>query len=221
MDQVETNDAVSKLVENYLSPAEDPQYLGRIGCYDVMGVIGQGGTGVVLKALESRLNRFVAIKVLAPHLTANGPARKRFEREGRAIAAVSHEHVVPIYAVDEFRGLPYIVMQYIPGVSLLQRIAKSGPLSTTEVTRIGYQVALGLAAAHKQGIVHRDVKPANVLLEETVERAMVTDFGMARVADDGTMTAPVRFLEPRNTCHQNKLEGSLSIPERICLASVD
>lgn len=175
-------------LQNFLAPTEYPQFLGRLGTYEVCGIIGQGGTGIVVKALDQRLNRYVAIKVLNPAMAGNGPARRRFEREGRAIAAVSHEHVVPIYAVNEYRGLPYIVMQYIPGVSLLHRINKSGSLDTCEVVRIGLQVALGLNAAHSQGIIHRDVKPANVLLEETVERAMVTDFGLARVADEVTMT---------------------------------
>lgn len=171
-----------------LGPTDDPAMLGRIDQYEVCGVIGQGATGIVLKALEPALHRFVAIKVLSPMFSGSGAARKRFARESRAVAAVSHEHVVPIYAVSEFRDLPYLVMQYVPGVSLLERIEKDGALETCEVARIGLQVARGLAAAHAQGIVHRDVKPANVLLEETVDRAMVTDFGLARVADEATMT---------------------------------
>ena len=186
-----TTEVVDTTVNNlidHLAPTEDPKFLGRLGAYEVCGIIGQGSTGIVLKAFEPRLNRYVAIKVLSPTLASNGSARKRFEREGRAIASVSHEHVVPIYAVDDYRGLPYIVMQYIPGVSLLQRIKKSGSLNTCEVVRIGLQVARGLDAAHRQGIVHRDVKPANVILEDTIDRAMVTDFGLARVADEGTMT---------------------------------
>ena len=162
------NDQRLSQLQSFLAPTEDPLFLGRLGNYEVCGIIGQGSTGIVVKALEKRLNRYVAIKVLNPTMAGNGPARRRFEREGRAIAAVSHEHVVPIYAVNEFRGLPYIVMQYIPGVSLLHRINKSGSLDTCEVVRIGLQVALGLNAAHRQGIIHRDVKPANVLLEETV-----------------------------------------------------
>ena len=183
----EETPAITSLVE-HLVPSEDPKFLGRLGCYEVSGVIGQGSTGIVVKALDQRLNRFVAIKVLTPTLASNGPARRRFEREGRAVAAVSHEHVVPIYAVDEYRGLPYIVMQYIPGLSLLQRIEKSGALNTCEVVRIGMQVASALSAAHGQGIVHRDVKPANVLLHGSIDRALVTDFGLARVSDDATMT---------------------------------
>ncbi len=172
----------------FLAPTDDPRMLGRLGNYEICGFIGQGSTGIVLKAFEPSLNRYVAIKVLSPVYSSNGAARKRFEREGRAVASVVHPNIVPIHAVDQFRGLPYIVMQYVPGLSLLQRLDKDGPLQTDEVARIGLQVAKGLAAAHKVGIVHRDVKPANVILENTIERAMVTDFGLARVADDASMT---------------------------------
>ncbi|MEM7310922.1 MAG: protein kinase [Planctomycetota bacterium] len=175
-------------VKALLHPSDDPAMLGRLGHYEVAGLIGRGSTGFVLKALEPRLNRFVAIKLLAPSFAASGVARARFEREGRAVAAVSHEHVVPIHAVDEHRGLPYIVMRYVPGLSLQQRIDGEGPLDTCEATRVGLQVAGALAAAHAQGIVHRDVKPANVLIGHTVDRAMVTDFGLARVADEASMT---------------------------------
>lgn len=175
-------------LQEYLGPTDNPDMLGRLGSYEVCGLVGRGSTGVVVKALEPRLNRYVAIKVLSPSFSSNGPARTRFEREARSVAAVSHEHVVPIYAVDEYRGLPFIVMQYIPGGSLLQRIESRGPLDTIEVVRLGMQVAKGLAAAHEQGIVHRDVKPANVMLETKVDRAMVSDFGLARVADEAAMT---------------------------------
>ncbi|MEM6470298.1 MAG: protein kinase [Planctomycetota bacterium] len=173
---------------DFLAPTDDPRMLGRLGSYEICGFIGQGSTGIVLKAFEPSLNRYVAIKVLSPAFSSNGAARKRFEREGRAVAAVVHQNIVPIHAVDQFRNLPYIVMQYVPGLSLLQRLERNGPLDTCEVARIGLQVASGLAAAHKVGIVHRDVKPANVILENTIERAMVTDFGLARVADDASMT---------------------------------
>ena len=175
-------------IVEYLGPTDRPDMLGRIGAYEVCGFIGHGSTGVVVKAFEPRLNRYVAIKVLSPSLATSGTARRRFEREGRAVAAVSHEHVVPIFAVDEFRRLPYIVMQFVGGGSLQQRIDNRGPLGPVEVVRIGRQVACGLAAAHAQGIVHRDVKPANVMLETGVDRALVTDFGMARVTDEASMT---------------------------------
>ncbi|MEM8709483.1 MAG: protein kinase [Planctomycetota bacterium] len=171
-----------------LDATDDPAYLGRVGGYEVCGVIGCGATGMVLKAMEPRLNRFVAIKLMAPRFRHHGGARSRFEREGQAVAAVSNEHVVPIFAVDDHRGLPFIVMQYVAGPSLQERIDRDGPLATKEVTRIGLQVARGLSAAHAQGIIHRDVKPANVLLQANVDRALVTDFGLARVADEASLT---------------------------------
>ncbi|MEM1185335.1 MAG: protein kinase [Planctomycetota bacterium] len=171
-----------------LAPSEDPSMLGRIGHYEVQGIVGQGSTGVVLKAMDPRLNRTVAIKVLAPTVTTSGAARRRFEREARAVAAVAHDHVVPIYSVDEHDGLPFIVMQYVSGASLRVRLHRDGPLSTREAARVGLQIARALGAAHAQGIVHRDVKPANVLVEGTVDRVMVTDFGLASVADEASVT---------------------------------
>lgn len=177
-----------KLSLSFLAPSDDPHSLGRIGHYEILGVIGRGGTGVVLKAFDSTLHRNVAIKVLSPHLAASGPARTRFARESVAVAAVVHEHIVPIYAVDEFQGVPYLVMRYVPGESLAERIAKHGPLDTLAILRVGLQTAQGLAAAHAQGIVHRDVKPANILMEHGVERLLLTDFGLARTVDDASLT---------------------------------
>lgn len=175
-------------LKSILGPTDNPQMMGRIGAYEVSGVIGYGGTGVVLKAFDAKLNRFVAIKVLAPSFANNASARVRFEREGKAVAAVSNDHVVPVHAVDEYRGLPYIVMQYVAGKSLQQRIDLQGPLQVKESIRIGIQVAQALVCAHAQGIIHRDIKPANILLENGVERVRVTDFGLAQVADDASMT---------------------------------
>ncbi len=172
----------------FLAPTDDPRMIGRMGVYEVSGVIGCGGMGVILKALEPSLNRYVALKILWPHLAVHGAARQRFAREARAAAAVVHEHVVPIYAVDEFQGIPYIVMQYVPGRSLQERISRDGALSIEQVLRIGRQIATALEAAHAQGLVHRDVKPGNILLENGIERVLVTDFGLARAADDASLT---------------------------------
>src|SRR5262249_18040637 len=115
-------------------------------------------------------------------------ARRRFTREGRAAAAVSHDHVITIHAVEDSGPLPYIVMQLVAGASLQERIDRAGPLPLVEVLRIGRQTAAGLAAAHAQGLVHRDVKPANILLENGIERVKLTDFGLARAADDASLT---------------------------------
>ena len=121
--------------------------------------------GLVLKALDPSLNRFVAIKVLAPELATSASARRRFAREGQAAAAICHDHVVAIHAVDASGGLPYLVMQYVAGKSLQDRIDGTGPLRVEEIVRIGMQAARGLEAAHAVGLIHRDVKPSNILLE--------------------------------------------------------
>jgi serine/threonine-protein kinase len=145
--------------------------------------------GVVLKAFDRSLNRHVAIKVLSPFLAGAAAARLRFAREARAMAALSHEHVAPIYAVDEHRGLPYFAMEYVPGGTLSARLAAEGPLEVVAAVRIAMQTALALAAAHDSGLVHRDIKPANILLDRGVERVRVADFGLARAASEATETA--------------------------------
>ena len=171
-----------------LAPTDDDRMIGRWGTYEVVGVVGTGGMGVVLKAFDAALNRYVAIKVLAPHLGSSGAARKRFSREAQAAAAVVHDNVIEIYGVAEAAGLPYLVMPYIRGPSLQRRLDGEGPLALVEILRVGMQAAAGLAAAHAQGLVHRDVKPANILLADGVERVKLTDFGLARAADDASLT---------------------------------
>ena len=171
-----------------LAPTDDDRMLGRWGTYEVVGVVGTGGMGVVLKAFDAALNRYVAIKVLAPHLGSSGAARKRFSREAQASAAVVHDNVIEIYGVAETAGLPYLVMPYVRGPSLQRRLDDGGPMALAEILRVGMQAAAGLAAAHAQGLVHRDVKPANILLADGIERVKLTDFGLARAADDASLT---------------------------------
>lgn len=171
-----------------LTPTDDPEMLGRVGDYEVSGVVGVGGMGAVLKGFDKSLRRVVAIKVMAPHLANSGSARTRFQREARAAAAITHDNVIDTYGVSEANGLPYLVMPYARGPSLQKRIDESGPLSALEVVRIGRQIAGGLSAAHEQGLVHRDIKPANILLNEGIERLWITDFGVARAVDDASMT---------------------------------
>jgi hypothetical protein len=172
----------------FLRPADRPDLIGKLGDYEVQEVIGQGGFGVVLKAFEPALHRHVAIKVLSPALAGSAVARKRFTREAQAAAAVCHDHIVAVYRVHEADGLPYLVMQYIAGESLQARLDRTGPLDVVETVRIGLQTAQGLAAAHKQGLIHRDIKPANLLLENGLARVKITDFGLARMADDVGLT---------------------------------
>jgi serine/threonine protein kinase len=173
---------------DFLTPTTEPGYVGALGPYLILEVIGRGGMGIVLRGFDRKLNRIVAIKVLAPELAANPNARRRFVREARAAASVSHPHVVTIHAVDDEQLPPYLVMECVVGQSLQEKLDRTGPLRLTEVLRIGRQVADGLAAAHQQGLVHRDIKPANILLENGVERVKITDFGLARAVDDVAIT---------------------------------
>jgi serine/threonine protein kinase len=173
---------------HFLTPTDRADLLGTLGDYEVEAVIGQGGMGVVLQAFEPALHRLVAIKVLAPALAGSATARRRFTREAQAAAAVCHEHVVAVHGVHEADGLPYLVMQYIPGESLQTRLDRIGPLDLAETVRIGMQTASGLAAAHAQGLIHRDIKPANLLLENGLARVKISDFGLARMADDVGLT---------------------------------
>ena len=189
-------------ITDYLDATDDPRMMGRFGGYEIAGIVGSGGMGVVLKGFEMALDRYVAIKVLAPHLATSGAARTRFAREARAAAAVLHENVVSIHRVSEANGLPCLVMPYIAGDSLVKRLDERGPLELHEILRIGAQIAAGLAAAHAQGLVHRDIKPGNILLGSGIERVTITDFGLARAADDasltrsGVITGTPQFMSP-------------------------
>ncbi|MCG8648499.1 MAG: serine/threonine protein kinase [Pirellulales bacterium] len=176
------------MIQSLLNPSDDPRSAGRIGPFEVMGIVGAGGMGVVLKAREPSLDRFVAIKLLAPHLASSPSARKRFAREGRAAAAVIHDNVMAIYQVAQWNEIPYLVMPYHPDPSLQQRIDAEGSLNIEAVLTIAMQIARGLSAAHSQGLVHRDVKPANVLVSQGTDRAVITDFGLAQAADDASLT---------------------------------
>ncbi len=173
---------------DFLEPPTHPELLGRLGRYDIERVIGVGGMGIVLRAFDSDLHRVVAIKVLAAHVAHIPSARRRFAREAQAAAAVVHPHVIPIFNVHTDSQIPYLVMQYVSGMSLQQRVDQSGPLPVSDVLRIAQQTAAGLAAAHAQGLVHRDVKPANILLLEQVDRVLLSDFGLARAVDDASLT---------------------------------
>lgn len=175
---------------SFLRPSPIPGRLGRLGEFDIIRVIGKGGMGVVLHAFDPNLQRDVAIKILDPHLATNVTARQRFTREARSAAAVNHDNLVTIYQVDEDSrsGLPYLVMQLVIGESLEQRLRKVGKLSIADVTRLGVQLGAGLTAAHTGGLIHRDIKPGNILIETATDKAILTDFGLARAAEDLKLT---------------------------------
>jgi serine/threonine-protein kinase len=175
----------STLDVKFLLPSPNPDALGRIADCDVLGVIGRGGMGIVFQAHDSALQRVVAIKVLSPHLAGSAEANRRFLREARAAAGINHPNVVVIHAVGEQSGMPYLVMEAIGGRSLHERIQTGSPFGLSEVLSIGVQIADGLAAAHRQGVIHRDIKPRNIMLEDGSGRVKITDFGLALVAVDG------------------------------------
>ena len=160
----------------------------HLGPYAIHGEIGRGGMGVVLKAFDTKLNRPVAIKVLTPRVADGKAAREQFLREARAAAVIKNPHVVTVHSVDEIDGEPYIVMEYVSGKSLQRRLKTQPPLEIDEIVRIGLEVAQGLGAAHAQGLVHRDVKPSNILLEGPQQTVKLTDFGLACCLFEGNLT---------------------------------
>jgi serine/threonine protein kinase len=175
---------------NFLGPPTDPAYIGRLAHFDVMRMIGRGGMGIVLEAFDSRLQRNVALKVLDPEVAHDATARQRFCREARAAASITHENVIAVHQVEHAPEgeLPYLVMQLITGETLEQRLLREQRLPLKEIVRIALQTAQGLAAAHAQGLTHRDIKPGNILLEPPHDRVKLTDFGLARIADDVKLT---------------------------------
>jgi hypothetical protein len=191
---VQPDDAVMPTLAGPPLPSEpDPRLMApdesmpaTIGGYTILKVIGQGGMGRVYLARDERLDRDVAIKVLHATRAGDRAARMRFLREGRAAAAVEHPHVMTIHQVGEQDGLPFIVMQRLEGQTLGQYHERGGMVPLAEVLRIGREAAEGLAAAHRLGLVHRDIKPDNIFLAAPTRQVKIIDFGLARdAAEDG------------------------------------
>lgn len=164
------------------------ELVGVIDHFDLLEPIGSGGMGFVYKAYDRRLHRLVAVKVLSPSVATTGAARQRFLREAQAAATITSPHVVPIHAVSQIDGLPYLVMSLVDGPDLQHWITQHGPLPIVKALRIAHQIASGLLAAHHQGVIHRDVKPANILIQPSILQAALTDFGLAIVADEASLT---------------------------------
>jgi serine/threonine protein kinase len=171
-----------------LAPCVKPDRIGLLDEYEVIEVVGRGGMATVLRAFDTKLSRVVAVKVMARELAANPHAVKRFLREAKAAANVVHENVVTIHSINDKHRPPYLVMEFVAGQTLQQKIEKQGALDVLSILGIATQTAAGLAAAHKLGLIHRDVKPGNILLEGSGERVKITDFGLARTADDAEVT---------------------------------
>jgi hypothetical protein len=178
------------------------------GEYSLERELGRGGMGIVYLARDVQLDRDVAIKVLPTHLSHTAEARERFVREARTAAGLSHPHIVPIHRVGEAGGFVFFVMSYVEGETLGERLRTRGPLPPVEATRMLREVSWALAYAHGRGIVHRDVKPDNIMLETGTGRALVTDFGIAHGGRDpgpetepGKITGTAHFMSPEQAAN--------------------
>ena len=158
--------------------------------YEIVGKIGTGGMADVYKAMDHKLNRFVAVKVLKPEFREDTTFIKKFISEAQAAAGLTHPNIVNVFDVGDDGGVYYIVMELIEGITLKEYISKKGKLSIKEATSIAIQVSMGLEAAHSHGIVHRDVKPQNIIIS-TDGKVKVTDFGIARAASSNTISSNV------------------------------
>jgi len=195
-------------------PARLAEALGD--AYTIEGEIGRGGMGVVYRARDERLQRRVAIKVLPPELAFQQDIRQRFTREAQTAARLSHPHIVPIHSVGEGQGLVYFVMGYVDGESVAARIRRRGSLPVEEARRIMMETADALSAAHAMSVIHRDIKPDNILLEGTRGRVMVTDFGIAKAlsaASGATLTGigvaigTPAFMSPEQAAGERDIDG--------------
>jgi eukaryotic-like serine/threonine-protein kinase len=186
--------------------APDPLFLAFqaaiAGRYSLERELGRGGMGVVYLAREVRLDRPVAVKMLPPAKARDAALRERFLREARTAAKLSHPHIVPIYAVDDVGEFVFFAMAYVEGETLAARVNGRGPLSPTDAARVLREVAWALAYAHAQGVIHRDVKPDNIMLETATGRALVADFGIAGLVqgaaglDGGEIVGTPEFMSP-------------------------
>src|SRR3989454_4576787 len=190
--------------------------------YTVEGELGRGGMGVVYQARDERLKRQVAIKVLPPELAFREEIRIRFLREAETAARLSHPHIVPIHSVGEGPdGLVYFVMAYVEGESLAGRLKRRGRLPAEEARRVMIETADALGAAHAVGIIHRDVKPDNILLEGSRGRVVVTDFGIAKALSSTTGSATLtatgvaigtpHYMSPEQAAGDREIDGRSDI----------
>ncbi len=188
---------------DFLDPPQAAGEIGWLAHYRVRRCIGEGGMGLVFEAEDTDLLRRVALKVIRPELAGEPQAAQRFMLEARAMAALKHDHIVTIYQVSQERGVPFLAMEYLQGMSLHRWLERGRKPSLDLVLRLGREMAAGLAAAHKRGLVHRDIKPANIWLEAPIGRVKILDFGLARsasqdvhITNPGTALGTPAYMSP-------------------------
>ncbi len=186
--------------------------------YDVQGELGRGGMALVYRAIDRRLKRAVALKVLPPELAFREEVKRRFLREAETSARLNYQNIVPIYSVDEKNGIVYLVMALVDGETLAARLARAPRMNNDEVRRLLREVAGALAYAHARGVVHCDIKPENILIDRESGRAMVTDFGIARAAEGdakltvtGVVIGTPAYMSPEQALGEKEADGRSDI----------
>ncbi len=215
------------ITQGLLQQSDDPAYQARLGPFGIMEALGRGGVGLVLKAHDDALGRVVALKILRPELADDEHAIARFTREARSAGALNHPNIVTVYAIGKERGVHFIAMEYVPGRSLADLIRNEGRLSAGLATTIFRQILLGLGAAHDAGLVHRDIKSANILLEKRADepstdcvKAKIADFGLARMRTSQTrLTMDNTVLGTPDYMSPEQARGDESIDHRTDLYS--
>ncbi len=218
-DATGTPDLVDLASASLLAPAQEPDEIGRMGAYSVLKLLGKGGMGSVYLARDVRLNRPVALKIMLPKFVEIPSARARFLREARTVAKLRNDYIVNIHQVDEDRGIPFFVMEYLEGMPLDKFLGAGGKLSVPQIVKLGREVALGLAAAHAQGLIHRDIKPGNLWLDRLHEgRAKILDFGLARpfesdihITEPGTIVGTPAYMAPEQARGDRQLDPRVDL----------
>ena len=205
---IDTDPHLSTLDVSFLQSSPNPGCLGTLGHYEVIDVIGQGGMGMVFRAVDTKLDRVVALKVMKPRLATNADACRRFKQEAQAMAALEHDHIISIHQVDEDQGVPFFATPLLEGMSLRAYLQHVDRLDLRQGLRIARQIALGLAASHENGLIHRDIKPGNIWLEQKANsdepiRVKILDFGLVRsisndahVTENGVVVGTPAYMAP-------------------------
>lgn len=216
---------------DFLSPPQAPGELGRLNGYRILRILGSGGMGLVLEGEDIRLKRRVALKVMKQAVARKEQNRQRFVFEAEAAARVEHDHIVPIFQVGEENGVPFIAMPFLKGEPLDARL-KRGRMETPEIIHIGRQIAEGLAAAHAHGLIHRDIKPGNIWLEDAGSRhqqyqsyrVRILDFGLARLSGDstnltqsGTIIGTPAYMAPEQARGRRDLDSRVDLWSLGCI----